>query len=817
MATLYEGKTYLQTLISGLVADTDMNEAQTRFHIIDALIKECFGWGNELIEVENQEDRKFTDYELGKPRLVIWEAKREGKTFELPANHSNKIIQDIPSICELSPDARNAIEQAQEYCSKRGVQVAVVTNGHQIISFLATRSDGISPLSANALVFKSLTHLYENFNCAWQMLSFDGIKEHKLARFLVAGETGLPSKLSTRLTQYPRIRYPSELQATLKQLSEILINDVMDNSEVEEEFFKQCYCESGALSKYALLSKNILEARYASMFSETEPSPNVLPVKDSKKSDNFSPDVMSEALTKRPVVLIGDVGVGKTSFVKHLMYISAYNEFKEAIYIYIDLGSKASLTEDLRKYVLAEIENQLYEKYAVDINEVGFIKGAYASDISRFSKGLWGECKESDIKLYNEKLNMMLDTKISLKDQHVKTSINYLSKARQKQIIIALDNADQRDFQIQQETFIISQELAKDWNSMVFVSVRPQTFYKSKRSGALTAYPHKIFTISPPRTDIVISKRLQFALDMAEGKIPLDTFEHIKINVKNLAIFLSVLLDSLKTNKDLQEFLSNITGGNIRGVIDFVTNFIGSPNVDAEKIIDIKERTGSYTIPVHEFTKSALLGEYSHYSPDTSIAMNIFDVSTSDSREHFLSPIVLSYLIMDGSHKNKDGFCTTISLYEELQSIGFTTNQIESILRRTTNKKLIETSQRITFEEDESGLIGNMPASFRVTLIGAYHLKKWLGTFTYFDAMVFDTPIFNSTIRDKILVSLESFNISDRFDRAVLFKEYLLSCWANLPNKPIYFNFPDIIAEKSDTFIQVKKAIDSNKQSKDKI
>ena len=89
--------------------------------------------------------------------------------------------------------------------------------------------------------------------------------------------------------------------------------------------------------------------------------------------------------------------------------------------------------------------------------------------------------------------------------------------------------------------------------------------------------------------DKVIEKRLEFALDMAEGRIPIETLNHIALNIENLSQFLKALIYSLENNKDITEILSNITGGNIRSAIELVTSFIGSPNVDAEKIIKIME------------------------------------------------------------------------------------------------------------------------------------------------------------------------------------------------------------------------------------
>ncbi|MGE6608816.1 hypothetical protein ACQKE4_20290 [Halomonas sp. NPDC076908] len=797
--------------------DTDFNEAETRFHVIDKILFECLGWCRDTeVSIEKSEESKFTDYELGKPqRLAILEAKREGIVFELPAGVSEKLLTDVQSLRRISQEARKAIDQVQSYCSLRGTPVAIVSNGKQFIAFLGSRQDGHSILEGKAIVFNSLEHLKQNFNLAWQLFSAEGMKERKINRYLVSGETHLPNKLSSRLAHYPKARYKSNIQSTLRSLSELFLQDAVDNGDIEQQFFKECYCESGALSQYALLSKNILEARYASLFSEKEPQPHLSNVRG-KRKDNFSPDILTEAVSKRPIVLLGDVGVGKTSFIKNLMYNSAYDEFKSAIYIYIDLGSKAALSNDLKIFVINEVERQLNESYNLDSYEFGIVKGVYASEISRFAKSSWGRKKESEPDLYETKLYEHLDELMTEKDQHLKRVIGNYSKSTKRQIIICLDNADQREFKIQQDTFVISQELAQDWDSTVFVSVRPQTFFRSKRSGALNAYPHKVFTISPPRIDKVIEKRLMFALKIAEGSISSEVYRGFELNVESLAYFLKALLSSLRDNPELLEFLSNITGGNIRAAIEFVTGFIGSPGVDAEKIIEKMEKHGRYKIPLHEFTKQALLGEYSHYSPDTSIAMNIFDIYHSDSNEHFLVPILLSYLDLNGKHRDNDGFCQSKDIFSELQNIGYVGGQIEKALRRTTNKKLIETSQRVTFEEDVNGaLIGDMPDSFRITSIGAYHLRRWMGQFTYLDAMVFDTPILSKKVREELSQDLESLSIDARYERALIFKKYLLELWGGFQRTPNYLNLSEIFEEGDSSFGRVGDAIKRNQQDAD--
>ena len=320
----------------------------------------------------------------------------------------------------------------------------------------------------------------------------------------------------------------------------------------------------------------------------------------------------------------------------------------------------------------------------------------------------------------------MLIRHLNEKPTHLRRSIEHISKARKRQVIIILDNSDQRPSDIQQAAFIVAQEFASDWNAMVFISVRPQTFVQSKRAGALSAYPHRVFTIAPPRPELVIEKRLKFALNVTEGKIEHKKMRRISIDLEGLSLFLKALLVSMEQNPEIRGILANITGGNIRAVIEFVVKFIGSPNVDVDKIIRIMREDGRYLIPIHEFSKAAILGDFSNYNPDSSMAMNLFDLQYPDEREHFLALMILGFLQWSESPKDKDGFTTADDVISEMQGWGFVQRQTEGKLRRLTNRRLIESSERVTFEEDESlDLIGDIPFAFRLTSIGVYHINNW--------------------------------------------------------------------------------------------
>lgn len=808
--TLDKGLKNLNLLITSLSNNTlDWNEADTRFQFIDPFINNCLGWPRHLIKLEYHEKGKITDYELGNPRLLIIEAKKKGSYFELPANPTRKTICSLNSILKLSKNIREAVEQVQQYCSQRGVQFAVVCNGYQIITFLATRTDGQSPMDGSCLVFDGHKEIADKFPILWQMLSPEGISEKKLIRYLTKGElSGVPRKPSTLVNNYHEYRYKNDSETSLRILAELLIIDIANTAEVEDSFYSHCYCESGALSQYSLISKNIIKSRYSSLFPKKEPGPSVEPIKKSKKDIELNPSVIADALSKRPLVLIGDVGVGKTSFLKNLILKTAKSEFENSIYIYIDLGSKAALRNELNEFIIDEIDKQLFNRYNIDIKKENFVKGVYNSDIERFRNGIYASLYKTETAEYEKALLEFLEEKIKDKPQHLSSSIHHIVKGQNKPLVLILDNADQRDINIQQQSFIVSQSFASETDAIVFIAVRPQTFYRSKRSGVISAYPPKIFTIAPPRVDLVLKKRLDFTLKMSEGKIPVPTLDEVKLNLSDLCYFIKALLYSLEYNKDLIELLSNITGGNIRDVIELVKNFIGNPNVESDKIIRIMKEDDQYLIPVHEFSKSAILGEYSHYSDLSSIAMNIYDVMFPDTREHFLVSIILGYLDYNESHRDRDGFVNIDKIYLEFQNAGFTIDQIDSALRRLTNKKLIETSERISYDEDYVEIFDDKPHAFRITTIGAYHLKIWSGSFSYLDAMLFETPIFKENVMNSLAELVNSIKIQGRYDRNLIFKSYLKSIWNECEINVPYYDFTELLKNGDKTFKSVKSFID---------
>lgn len=787
----------------------DINEAQTRYSFIDKLLEECLGWSRSEIDVEKFESEGRTDYELGRPRIFIVEAKANRVVFKIPPKVNNRYRLSLQSLIKFDSPTGEAIAQVQEYGARRGVRVVAVSNGPQLIAFLSTRDDGVAPLNGDAIVFDGYEDILRNFHSIYEYLSKPGVEGRRLAAALTSSELmSLPSKISSACLNYFDYKYSSGFQENLKNAASLIIEDLGRTTALEREFLKHCYCESGPLSQYSLVGKNLLAARYAALFTNSEVGSRVTDINPRNRGEaKFSEQVLQEALARRPIVLVGDVGVGKTSFLKHLIQISSESTFSKTICINFDLGNKASLSRTPREAFLNQVESTLRDDFSTNISGIDIVQAIYARELKDFDEGVNGMLKDINPGAFLEERLKYIRELISRRENHLRLCLGYLAKQKRYQAVIIIDNADQRSFEVQQEAFLMAQELASSWSALVFLALRPQTFHASKRSGTISAYPTKIFVIPPPKLEDAIKKRLEFSLNIAQGRLPVQALEGVTLHIDSLAKLIRALLDSLARNKDLNEFIVNVSGGNVRVAVELISKFLGSPNVESERIVRKMTEENAYYVPLHEFSKAALLGDYSHFHEESSSAVNAFSVFYRDQKEHFLTPLILGFLSWDGADRAKaDGFILTESINFEMQNNGFTLEQISSHIQKLTRRKLIEAAERRLLETTQEIHERGLPDSFRITTLGAYHLKRWISDFGYLDAVSFDTQIFDDELRSSMINNVNDDRLGARYERAISFRNYLDATWEMLHAKP-YFDWNEVKLHSISSFSRVERIL----------
>jgi len=592
----------------------------------------------------------------------------------------------------------------------------------------------------------------------------------------------VPEKLSKRIVGYPGFKRRNQLQTSLQILGELFIEDIasLDMDGKEKEFLEECYCESGALSQYATISKDLLRARYSAIFQDQTGGPALTPATTKR---GLSPDFIAKSLSRRPILLVGDIGVGKTMFIKHLYQVREPEIFANTLVFYIDLGRKPALDKDLRSFIESEIVTQLLEKHTINIEERNFVHGVLHPEIESFEKSIYTDMKETNPEEFRKRQIEYIEEKIRDKESYLKKCLNHIERGRKKQLVMFLDNVDQRSYEFQDQAFLVAESIAGNWPVTMFLTIRPETFYRSKVSGTISAYHPRAFTIAPPRVDEVVNRRLSYGLKLIKsGQFTLSG--DVRVKSESLEDYLQVLIYSFSNNIHLMQFLDNMVGGNIRLALAFVRAFIGSGHVDTRKILSKFKDQGSYLVPLHEFIRAVTYGDHEHYDPDSSEIVNLFDISTPDSREHFLCSILLSQLDRWSQSSTSDGFVPISDITDYAQSIGFSPYQIDYAITRLLHRNLIELPTKLRESPKPVPM-----QHYRITTIGSYYVKRLIRRFNYIDAMVVDTPIVDKYQRD-IIADVDT--IADRLARAKLFCDYLDTQWQTLADQELAFSWPSV-------------------------
>src|SRR5207245_2472398 len=97
-------------------------------------------------------------------------------------------------------------------------------------------------------------------------------------------------------------------------------------------------------NRHLLLSKNIIAARYKRV-SDDGISPARISTSITGGKIHIDDEASAGALGSKAVVVIGDVGVGKTSFFENLFEQLDQAEKAQAIYVHLNLGQKATLSK----------------------------------------------------------------------------------------------------------------------------------------------------------------------------------------------------------------------------------------------------------------------------------------------------------------------------------------------------------------------------------------------------------------------------------------------------------------------------------------
>lgn len=741
-----------------------LSETDTRCKFIDKLFIDCLGWAESSIRREEHLEGGdgYVDYifKTHSPILVV-EAKRNSLFFDFPKDGKRKY--KINGVISKNNDIQKAIEQARKYAEAKSIKYVIIANGIQLIAFVAVRTDGIPWKNGECIVFRDLDDIENNFTKFYNIFYKSLFIMHSLEKEIFVGETSSSGKRVINFIDKPdEPIYRNSFSDALNKVIEDYFSDIIDMK--DNDVLESCYCTNSEIKIYENNLESLLKDNLPSQVSNVKK----IVLKSSPKKEEFEKDLKSYAdggATKIPVLLIGNLGAGKSTFLRWFFDLKIDESVrKKTLPVFLDFLKGPSDEKKYIHYIQNKIINDLEAQEKYNLSQWNILNAIYRDLISKEEKG---ELAPIANKNYSE-FECMISEKIKewKKDtfNHIGRLVKYLAKHHGVRVVIVYDNADQKGREFEFKIYEHANMLTKEFGCLAIISLREDSYWQANRVGVFDAYHTHVYHLRAPRFKELLEKRLYFALSniKKEKKEYFTSFGAFKVKIIDLQAFLEVIISSvLEHSKGIKilKFMECIACCNMRIALDMFKMFLTSGNTKVENYIrDYLSERGKYIIPFHEFARSVMLGDRKYYSePRGKFVLDLFSIGKGSVVSPFTRLRILELLSKSQNISTAagKGFYKKTDVIEKFLTMNYEAAYVVEHLNMLLKFNLIETDNSIRETVDDVEYV-------RITAGGEYFLTFLLEQIVYLDVISTDIIISDENVFQEILAIFKKENAKGR-------------------------------------------------------
>lgn len=738
-------------LIKKIKADysdlTLLNEAETRFKILDEILEKYLKWPKIDTAVEFYIEGNRADYILknksNKPLLVI-ESKKQGVYFDLPNSFNfSKSYQKISMDKLLSDNnIREAINQVKEYCEDLVCQYGAITNGLVWIIFKTTPTNQKPWKKLPAFVIKDLDFFINDYTTAINILGYTSMIELNS----IANNIGVNKKSYTEIF-FPKQQInafdspvnSNKYAGPLSSLSRKFLGPIPFS---DKDFMDNCYVSNKG--HYDELQKNVSGFLHDSLTPYFK-NQGFREFTDDKAGGAFGNNIIKAIKQENldnVMILFGGRGSGKSTFLKRFLFhsrpveINMYSEIA-----LVDLIDSAQTKETLSEEIWSKVKKGIDRENLANASRDELLK-LFSEEFDIYQKqilvGLKEESEEYQRLVRSFLSENINDTKLFCE----KISLKY--KIKNKGLIIFLDNMDQLSPELQELSYLTSIEIAKKLSCLVIISMREERFYLAKTKGALDAYHTPGFHLSAPVIPEVIIKRLLYIIEKLKYTEDPDLEYGIKTDsdLRLITDFLNICIYQLK-NKDshLSRFLRYATHGDVRQALEFFKGFISSGYTN---VVEISQHQ-YWTFQIHQVIKPMMIPDRMFYDEKLSRIPNLYRLRNDNNSSHFTGLRILNLLVQKFT-SNPSGFIDAKLFVQEFEEKYHLKDDCERHLDVFMNKGIVEASNRLeSFNE--------LTDQIKITAYGHYIFDTLAFNFAYLDLVSLDSGVFSEELNNYLAQS----------------------------------------------------------------
>lgn len=621
----------------------EASEAQTRYTIIDGMIRNVLGWEDQQVTVEERTCEAslcWVDYILRTgDRVVLVEAKRYGAAFPTPT--SRRRLKLSGSVLGVGDVAR-AITQAHDYARQVDVDLVVVTNGDAWCLFHPNARDG----NADAHLFTPFA-ARDQAQPLYEILAEPNVREGSLS--LLADELPpVENRLIQELDQVDgRVDRNNIADFIAPALNKALYSDSLLQ---DTEDLRRCFIPTDARSKF----DNLLQMHLS------DPKPDAVKparrIRTGKAAGQLEQLVQTGEPSHAPPVtlIIGPVGAGKSTYLAHFQRVVAADLLvrRAAHWICVDF-EKMGPSASPRKFLYAELLEYLGEqKQGNPADFEHAVQPAYEGELAALIRGPLAPIRNNA-----EKLDEAIANHIHHDYQRIEPYVDkvYTYLSAHHLTVVVLDNVDLlEDDGLESAVFAEGLAFSKRVHCHVIVSIRDSTFVRHRTDSVFDAYELRKLWLDPPPFRQVLSTRLDYSRRHLSGRVAkIPTSGGAQLDVPDLGEFFDIVKDSILSG-ETGSFVDAMADVNIRRGLSIVTNFLTSGHIQADRAIGTYITRGDrrFRFPFHEVFKGGMLAQWRHFREDRTDCVNLFDARLGARRLRLLRLHLLRYLMLHARHRD---------------------------------------------------------------------------------------------------------------------------------------------------------------------
>lgn len=407
------------------------------------------------------------------------------------------------------------------------------------------------------------------------------------------------------------------------------------------------------------IRKSLDPIRKIILDSETTGTQNFTQIQDSKKPIELIQVLHSPQLKKEVLLLIGNVGSGKSTFVDYIQEVFLPEEIrKKTIWTTLNLNNAPLNRDQIYRWIQEQIIESIRLRFDdLDIDSLEMQEKIYAQELKTFKKSI-GELYGDDEPGFRKQLA----GKLSSLQQNVEITsrayTRFFCAQQEKLFILVLDNCDKHNGNDQLLMFDVAKWAKEEYHALIFLPMRDTTYELNKTQAPLdTAIKDLTFRIDPPDLSEVLHRRVEYALSVGPSEISyiLENGMVVKCPKSEQKLYLSSIIHSLFDNTEFfRKLIKGVAGRDIRRGIEVFLEFCKSGHIPAIDIFSMRATDGTHTLQPHIIMRALLRKDRWYYADENSYFRNLFvcDPSTEEIPNPFTRILILDYL---NSLKGKRG------------------------------------------------------------------------------------------------------------------------------------------------------------------